>query len=89
MTLWILGYYTVGLYAMSWAFPYWPFFEKMVGAVVWPVAVVVAIVSAVREARRPPAPDMAFVAAMALVAIAAEEAARKLREKKREDWRWN
>ncbi len=46
--LWILGYIAFGLLLMDYMCPCWPFFEKLVGAAIWPVSLGIGIYQLVK-----------------------------------------
>lgn len=50
MTLGILlAYLVFGLLLMEYMCPFWPFFEKLVGAIIWPVSLAIGIGIMVRK----------------------------------------
>ena len=51
MTWWLigLGYYFFGLLLMDYMCPCWPMFEKMIGALIWPISLAIGIRITVKE----------------------------------------
>lgn len=41
--IWILGYLAFGLLLMDYMCPFWHPFEKLIGAVIWPISAVIGI----------------------------------------------
>lgn len=50
-TLAIMGYLAVGLLLMSFMCPFWNPLEKMLGAIIWPVSVIIGIFFMIKESR--------------------------------------
>lgn len=43
MVLSLLVYFVFGFLLMDYMCPYWPFFEKLVGAAIWPISLAIGI----------------------------------------------
>lgn len=78
----IVGYMAFGLLLMDFMCPCWHPFEKLIGAIIWPISAVIGIVNMIRESRKPNYADNLDVLQIALAVILAEQViANTLKEK--------
>ena len=78
LTIGILGYLAFGLLLMTYMCPCWHPFEWLIGAIIWPISLVIGIVVLFRGDTR--TTDALLVFQLAFAVILAEQAATKLAE---------
>lgn len=61
MTWMVVGYCVFGLLLMNYMCPLWPFFEKLIGALIWPISLVIGIVILIREAKQDRRNEVSFL----------------------------
>lgn len=67
ITIAVMGYLAIGLLLMDYMCPCWHPFEKLIGAVIWPVSAAIGIYFMVKEVRRP---EIDWNAYLALIVLA-------------------
>lgn len=55
------GYLAFGLLLMGFMCPYWSLFEKLIGAAIWPISLVIGIVIMIREAKQDRRDEVSFL----------------------------
>lgn len=83
MTIAAMAYMAFGLLLMDFMCPWWHPFEKLIGAIIWPISAVIGIVTSIRGASHRDIDVDLLVMELGLIMIAAE-AARKEMERAKE-----
>lgn len=73
-----LAYLCFGLLLMDFMCPCWHPFEKLIGAIIWPISAVIGIVVSLREPPATPMLDNWMVYQIAMTLILAEEARKEM-----------
>lgn len=84
MTIAVMGYLAFGLLLMDFMCPCWGPFERLIGAVIWPISAVIGIVVMIKGAKRDSRADDLQILAIGLMIAQAAEAIRKEQERAKE-----